>query len=413
MAYNVYVVAAAEFMAAFYDALFDGESISVAVKRGRERLRRQPMRPSPKGEIPLSDWMVPVPLPERNCEVPVSQQRPESIRSRPGVSLDRVLDALDTQREADTQDGFVGRDLEFFQLEVACRAATTILLHGPGGIGKTALARAFASWRAATGATISPGTGVILHSFEPGVAAFDLEAVVGSIGLEIFGPEFAQLEADQRRQATVHVLRDNPFVLIWDNLESVYTMPDPSGATPALSDSGREEYERFLADIDGGLTRVLVTSRSSEDWLGQDVLRIEVGGLRGQEVAKYADLLLAPFPRGQARRSDPSFEALLERLQGHPLSMRVILPQLEHSTPDEILTGLTDLTAIGDTDARERGRTESLASSVRYSLVHLDQRVRELLLAGSLLEGVLDAAVLSVASELPSCPPLFAACVER
>ena len=50
MAYSVYAVAAAEFMAAFYERLFAGDTVSAAVTAGRQRLFRHPGRPSPKGD---------------------------------------------------------------------------------------------------------------------------------------------------------------------------------------------------------------------------------------------------------------------------------------------------------------------------------------------------------------------------
>jgi len=59
MAYSVYAVAA-EFMAAFYERLFAGDTVSAAVTAGRQRLFCHPGRPSPKGDLPLADWVVPV-----------------------------------------------------------------------------------------------------------------------------------------------------------------------------------------------------------------------------------------------------------------------------------------------------------------------------------------------------------------
>ena len=52
MAYSVYAVAAAEFMAAFYERLFAGDTVSAAVTAGRRQLYRHGERPSPKGELP-------------------------------------------------------------------------------------------------------------------------------------------------------------------------------------------------------------------------------------------------------------------------------------------------------------------------------------------------------------------------
>ena len=60
MAYSVYAVAAAEFMTAFYERLFAGDTVSAAVTAGRQRMFRTIRRPSPKGDLPLADWVVPV-----------------------------------------------------------------------------------------------------------------------------------------------------------------------------------------------------------------------------------------------------------------------------------------------------------------------------------------------------------------
>ncbi len=59
MAYSVYAVAAAEFMAAFYETLFTGASVGQAVTAGRRRLSARDGRPSPK-DLPLADWLFPV-----------------------------------------------------------------------------------------------------------------------------------------------------------------------------------------------------------------------------------------------------------------------------------------------------------------------------------------------------------------
>ncbi|WP_020640074.1 CHAT domain-containing protein [Amycolatopsis balhimycina] len=60
MAYSVYAVAAAEFMTAFYERLFAGDTVTSAVLAGRARMARRPERPCPKGELPLADWVIPV-----------------------------------------------------------------------------------------------------------------------------------------------------------------------------------------------------------------------------------------------------------------------------------------------------------------------------------------------------------------
>src|SRR5207248_2842890 len=60
MAFSIYATAAAEFMAAFYERLFAGDTISSAVTAGRRQLYRHNLRPSPRGDLPLADWLIPV-----------------------------------------------------------------------------------------------------------------------------------------------------------------------------------------------------------------------------------------------------------------------------------------------------------------------------------------------------------------
>ena len=81
MAYSVYAVAAAEFMTVFYERLFAGDTVSTAVTAGRRRLFRHDLRPSPKGELPLADWLVPVHY--LRCDVAF----PQAKASRPNADF--------------------------------------------------------------------------------------------------------------------------------------------------------------------------------------------------------------------------------------------------------------------------------------------------------------------------------------
>jgi hypothetical protein len=96
MAYRVYAVAAAEFMAEFYEGLFAGDRVSDAVSAGRSRLARRDERPSPKGKMPLADWVVPVHYMRR--EVRFSHLQ---VRSAAKLSLDEMLDRLKDRPVAD------------------------------------------------------------------------------------------------------------------------------------------------------------------------------------------------------------------------------------------------------------------------------------------------------------------------
>ncbi|MFL6077252.1 MAG: tetratricopeptide repeat protein [Mycobacteriales bacterium] len=406
MAYSVYAVAAAEFMAAFYERLFAGAPVSEAVRAGRTWMARRPERPSPKGDLPLADWVVPVHYLRREVRFP---QLRAAARSG-GVSLKGVLTSLreGSARPADdplaAAEEFVGRDGLFYTLEVAARTQRVVVLHGPAGTGKSELAKAFGRWWRDTGAVERPEW-VVWHSFEPGVASFGLDGVIAEIGSQVYGVDAARQDPATRRELVENLLREHRLLLIWDNFESVASMPDPAAATPPLNEPARDELREFLARIaTGGRSAVLVTSRTPETWLG-DVRRLEVGGLARHEAIEYADQLLAPFPATVPRRTERAFADLLEWLDGHPLSMRLTLPHLDTTGAATILAGLRGTTPLPSSPGADR--TTSLAASIAYSFNHLTGDDRRRLTALTLLHGVADEDVLAVFSGQRDVPARF------
>jgi tetratricopeptide (TPR) repeat protein len=410
MAYSVYAVAAAEFMAAFYERLFTGGTVTVAVTAGRQRLYQQNRRPSPKGELALADWVVPVHYLRREVSFP--QARTERAADLP--PLEQLLDAqLAAGRaagsgagELDAVGSFVGRDDLFFQLEAAARLQKVVVLTGSGGTGKTELVKAFGRWWRDTRGVDRPEW-VFWHSFEPGVASFGLDGVITQIGLQLFGNEFARQEPQQRRDVVQEVLAERRMLLIWDNFETVQSMPDPAGATDPLNEAGCANLREFLEHLaahDG--SAALITSRAAEDWLGE-VRRITVGGLAAQEAAEYAGNLLAPFPAAGPRRSRRAFGELMEWLDGHPLSMRLILPRLDTAEPEALLAGLRGAAPLPGGHEAGQGRTTSLPASVSYSFTHLAKATRRLLPAVCLFHAVADANVLHRFSQVPWVPGRF------
>ena len=251
---------------------------------------------------------------------------------------------------------------------------------------------------------------VFFHSFEPGVASFGLDGVVTQIGLQLFGPDFIGKtdDAGQRQDLILKVLRERRMLLIWDNFETVRELPDKTGATPPLDAAEQERLREFLVDLArDGQSGVIITSRTPEAWLGE-VRRYALGGLTPGEAAEMAEDVLRPYPQARGRRQDRAFADLLLWLDGHPLSLRLLLPQLETVSAASLLEGLKGNTASLPPGFVGEGRLASLGASLKYSFDHLEPEMRERLPALALFEGVADEAVLASLSDEKTVPARFA-----
>ncbi|MET8570164.1 tetratricopeptide repeat protein [Streptomyces sp. NPDC004783] len=419
MAYRVYTVAAAEFMTAFYERLFAGDGMPEAVAAGRHRLASADQRPSRKGPLALADWMVPVLYARGDVRFP-ELHTARGGREPIGDLLDRMRRrAAGPHRSADgavaaaDEDGlpaevgeFVGRDAPLYLLDVAARQQRVVVLHGTGGTGKTELAKTFGRWCRDTGAVDDPSW-VIWHSFEPGAASFGVDAVLDAVGRRVWGDRFVQLERGEARAATEELLADKRVLLIWDNFESAHTMPDPRLTTPPLDQEERDALRRFLRRVaEGGRSTVVITSRTTEDWLGgpDTVARVRIGGLEPGEANEYVDQLLAPYPDARRRRGSEAFGELMQWLDGHPLSMRLTLPHLQTTSAAKLLAGLRGTAPLPAGSAGDGDRTASLSACVAYSFTHLDPDDQQALGVLGLLHDVTSCWVLATFSMVSGVP---------
>ena len=151
---------------------------------------------------------------------------------------------------------------------------------------------------------------------------------------------------------------------------------------------GRAAALSFLRQVGGADTKggVLITSRSPEEWLGNDVYRLQLSGLDRKDAVEYADHLLAALPQAQKRRQDRAYDELLEMLSGHPLSLRLMLPKLEQAEAQTLVEVLQGERVLPRGSTGE-GRLDSLGACVDYSIRHLGEQDRTRLPALCLFQG--------------------------
>ena len=201
MAYSVYAVAAAEFMAAFYERLFAGDTVSAAVTAGRQRLFRREPAAEPEGGPAAGRLGGAGALPAPRGALPRPGHRPRQRARRRWrrrwtscASPGPARGGRASWRRWGCSPAGTGC-FTSWRPRPGCRRWWCCM--GRPGTGKTELAKAFGRWWQDTGGVEQPEW-VFWHSFEPGVASFGLDGVITEIGLAVFGTDFARLDPAER-----------------------------------------------------------------------------------------------------------------------------------------------------------------------------------------------------------------------
>jgi hypothetical protein len=386
MGYVVHARAAAVFMRGFYEKLLSGSTAAEAVSAGRVGLNGNPRRPTRFGDMALQDWLVPVYHQRTPVRLFMAAEDGKPLRKK---KQNRKGDALpDPPRFR-----FLGRDAELLHIERALRreGVAGVTLVGLGGAGKTALAVGCARWLAVTHAP-QVARGVFFHAFadrdQNGQPLHpNLSVLVRTVGRQLFGDRFLKkVEEDQREQVTTF-LQEKACLLLLDNAEAVCGLGEQHAL---LSDAEREDLRRFLREVcpPQGATRLLVTSRREEPWLGLNTEALEVDGL-GEEAADELALAVLRNSIGagdlEGKLADTAwqrgYDTLLKELGGHPLALQIVLPHLKDHPPAEVFRSLNEGAKWLDgrlaDDVSDRERT--LAGCINYSFDALPEPTRKLL----------------------------------
>lgn len=335
MGYNLYVVGAQQFVPAFYQRLLTSGNVAEATRAGRQAMLLNAQRVTLLGEFPLQDWLVPV-LYQQGLPGELVLPRPVAAAQKvfPAATPDSDNPLPEEARELGDY-GFIGRERAVQALERAClqQPQAAFLIHGMAGVGKTTLAKGFLHWLRDTNGL---GAGVFWFSFE---AIRNAEYVLNELVDALFGTNARAAPLEQKLAALVQVLREQPFLLVWDNFESASGIAGTE-VTALLSDDDRQLLKKLLKQLRGGKTKVLITSRSPENWLTpQECYRLPLSGLQGEELWEYCNAVVADLGL-KIDRKNQDFLALINELDGHPLAIRAILLRLNERTAADLLAEL-------------------------------------------------------------------------
>ena len=162
------------------------------------------------------------------------------------------------------------------------------------------------------------------------------EYIINEMVGQLFGTNAMAAGIDEKIAALAGIFKTERFVIVWDNFEVVAGIPGTT-LEATLSADDREVLHRFLKALRGGATKVLITSRSKEDWLDSATcFRLNIGGLHDEERWEYCDAIVRDLGL-TVDRDNPEWVQLMNLLEGHPLAMRVVLPRLEQSNPAQLI----------------------------------------------------------------------------
>ncbi|MCP4580757.1 MAG: tetratricopeptide repeat protein [candidate division Zixibacteria bacterium] len=368
MSYSLYVSAAQQFLPEFYKELFNTGDLSRATLAGRQKLYENQKRVCARGLFELKDFMVPVIYQQEPYILPFTDGQPAGEEAKKAALPDEAIEK--------NPYGFIGRDSEILKLERAMRKDTpAILIQGLGGVGKSTLARGFVKWLTDTEGM----EGCIWQTF---IDVRSAEFVINGIGTGIFGKDFIVAKMDQKTNALADFLKKHKLVIVWDNFE-VAAGIEGTHITPNLTQDDRNLLLSLLEKIRGGKTKVIITSRSEEDWLGIERLKVSIGGLIGEERWEYCEKILDNLGL-KVNREDSGQADLMNLLNGHPLSMRAILPKMEKMSAGQIAKAIK-------TNMKEFGYDDATYATLRFVEDDLPDDLKPLLVPLGLHELHLDA----------------------
>jgi len=375
MSASVLTISATRYAEAFYRSLVSSRSVSLAQERARQALHDDPRRDIHRRRkddegttVTLREWW----LPHYYQQRPVLLQQ-QSTRKRKKISMPPPLQRLSEGMPPQPRYGFSGRAHELLQIERYLLQGKVVVLHGFGGIGKTALACEAADWLTRT----QMYERACFVSFEHGGDAPMLLSALSN-SLDMFDEGHHPNNVQVAMAQLIPALKNKRILLIADNLESILS----NGETPLDRVALGQLWDVFLALASSG-AGVLLTSRDTafgDGHLtpGDKVMHLPLNGLHPDDAYALASRLLANLGIDRAHLPYAGLRDLLGQLDYHPLAIQLVLPMLRERSLATIRAEFSELLPhfVDDT---ETGRNHSLLASLGYSLRRLSEEQQALL----------------------------------
>jgi tetratricopeptide (TPR) repeat protein len=418
MSHSVLVETARRFVEAFYDALARGARVGDAMLDGQRQLKDDTFRGRifGAGKLRLEDWFVPVLYQEKDdpqlFKTTPARQTQEDFQTALAARLGELPPAPETS--------FIGRSRELLALQRLLREERYAVVRGQGGEGKTVLAAEFARWMVRS-QQMQRAAFVSVEGLEKNIA----ESILDKLGHQLVKKGFSTQgdcngNLERAGQEIERVLREQPTLLVMDNMESVLLPPFIEAETPeVLSEEAREELKAILAWCERllkvGDTRLVFTSREILPApFNAERHRRELHKLDREDAVKLVERVLNAAGGDAGATSDAAreeIEQLVEAVTCHARTLALLAPALRSRGVEATRESLVEL--MCEMEKKFPGsREKSVFASVELSLRRMSEANRDRVRVLGVFHGGVniqvlllmmkweDPDVLSLASEL-------------
>lgn len=303
--------------AAIYEALLAGYGLAEALRQARQDLLDSPSPYAaglPVAYVARSGW-TPLPLPP----------------GQPQVDSFVCLGRVQLPEEVQPPRPLLGRYADLHKVaRLYSRGARVVTISGSGGMGKTALAAAFAErfcWRWVDG--------VRAYSFASGEV--DLADFQDTLLRTLLGLRFGQTEIPEdlaaQREMILNACPDWDGLLLLDNYETILQQCSSSAGEGRGEEAAAERVHRLVFQLAEGGARLLLTSREQPAGLRGERLYPPKKGLPGLPPLPAAALFWGHSTRAKSEgeRGQALALAVAEAAEGHPLAITLLAGEYDQS----------------------------------------------------------------------------------